>query len=276
MMMRSFFNRNSAAFRRSNLSSRFNAFRAASTAPTFTKGPKCAAPYVEVPCRNRPYLPESKNDNFPEFVSPPKEEFPQVFVPEATEGLSIEEVAVAARETFDEHLHKYGAILLRKLPMQSSADFSKFVSGLGWRTKDGMDYLKCMSARSMTSTQVADNARTASDEPPEYTIEPHSEYHTVGCPPRIGLYCVDPPTYGGEWACSDTRAILKDLKPEVVEKFERLGVRYTVFYESKENTRYNYWEKNIAPTKEQAEEYLELAEYEWKWDETNALTFDTK
>ena len=34
--------------------------------------------------------------------------------------------------------------------------------------------------RSMTSTQMNDVARTSSNEPPLYTIEPHNEYHTAG------------------------------------------------------------------------------------------------
>lgn len=243
------------------------------TLPTWATGPVCEPPIVPVQVRGRRFLPDSDNPKLPEFASPAKPGWPHVCVPGTEGSFAIEDWASMTRDYLDEHLHKHGAILFRNVPLDNHGDFNDFVEALGWRTKDTMAYLKSMNARSMTSTAVSEHVRTASDDPPEYTIEPHSEYHTVGCPPRIMLYCVTPPTHGGEWPVTDTRKLYKDLDPAVTEKFERLGCLYKVFYESKENAIYNCWQGNIAPTKEQVEEYLEMLEYEWSWDEKNALSY---
>lgn len=236
------------------------------------RGDKVAPPTVPIQIRNRPFLPASWDQSLPETLAPAREEFPLVMQP-ADESLSIHEFADSIREELQEHLLKYGAVLLRKTPLKTSMDFNEFMSAISWRTQNYADYLKFMGARSMTSTQVSASVRTASDEPSEYTIEPHCEYHTVNFPEKILLFCESPPTIGGEWPCTDNRAVYNALKSEVREKFERLGVEYEVFYESKENAKYNSWQQNIAEEKQQVEEYLSALGYTWTWDETGALRY---
>jgi hypothetical protein len=147
------------------------------------------------------------------------------------------------------------------------------VSGMGYRTSHLGSYLQNMQGRSMTSTQISDVARTSSDEPPSYTIEPHNEYHTAGLPHKIILWCQEGPKEGGEWPLSDGRAILRDLDPAVVEELERREVKYKVFYHSKENATYNSWQGNLGPTKEAVEAYLGGLGYEWQWHEDDAITY---
>merc|ERR1719231_18920 len=145
---------------------------------------------------------------------------------------------------------------------------------MGYRTSHLGSMLKNMHGRSMTSTQISDIARTSSNEPPLYTIEPHNEYHTAGFPHKIILWCKEPPAEGGEWPLSDGRAILKALNPDLVEKMEKLQVRYKVFYRSEHNSIYNNWQTNLAPSKEAVEAYLSGLKYEWQWhEEDDAITY---
>jgi len=126
----------------------------------------------------------------------------------------------------------------------------------------------------MQSTCVNKIVRTASDEPPLYTIEPHNEFHTAGKPHKLLLWCDKPAPEGGEWLISDGRSILQQLHPDVVEKLCEKKVRYKVFYETKaENNRYTNWQTSIAPTKEGVESYLSGMEYEWSWGEDDSLTY---
>mmetsp|Transcript_44080 Transcript_44080/g.108617 ORF Transcript_44080/g.108617 Transcript_44080/m.108617 type:complete len:377 (-) Transcript_44080:112-1242(-) len=234
-------------------------------------GSPVAPPAKPVQIRGRPFLPDGANPRFPEFMASAREEFPKVF--SAQGDLSIPEWGGVTRELMDEYLHQYGVILLRGLPLQGSADFGLFMKAVGWRLKDKTAYLRAIQARSMTSTVVNDAVRTASDDHRNYTIEPHNEFHTVGCPRYITLYCETPAEEGGEWPTGDSRAILAQLDPEVVAKFERLGARYTVFYEHKDNAFYNCWQGNVAPTKEACEKYLKALNYEFKWHEDGALSY---
>jgi hypothetical protein len=86
-------------------------------------------------------------------------------------------------------------------------------------------------------------------------------------PRKLFFVCSEEPTDGGEWVISDSRQLLKTMPTEVVEKFERLGARYEIFYPSEAPDVYNHWQGNIAPNKEEAEAYLTKAGCDWDWNE---------
>ena len=58
---------------------------------------------------------------------------------------------------------------------------------------------------------------------------------------------------------------------EIMEKFDRLGARYEIYYPTESPEAYNHWQGNIAPTKAEAEAYLERAGCEWEWNEDDSL-----
>eukprot|EP00397_Hematodinium_sp_SG-2012_P033390 GEMP01035668.1.p1 GENE.GEMP01035668.1~~GEMP01035668.1.p1 ORF type:complete len:381 (+),score=77.75 GEMP01035668.1:54-1145(+) len=229
-------------------------------------------PRTPVKLRNRRGVPCSSTNSIPEFVKAPLEDFPRGF--ESKEPYkSIEEFALDARKIIEEQLAESKVIVFRGTPAKTPCDFSEFMGHTGYRTQDYLHYLKAMGARSMQSTQVSASIRTASDEPPTWCIEPHCEYHTAGLPSKIVLFCEKPSATQGETILSDNRAIYQQLDPEIREKFERLGVEYEVYYPSEENSKYNCWQKNIAYTKEQVEDYLGALGYTWEWTDTNALRY---
>lgn len=134
---------------------------------------------------------------------------------------------------------------------------------------DFLHYLKFMGARSMQSTQIDAAVRTASDEPGDYAIEPHCEFHTAGLPHKISLWCQSPSAAAGESLLSNNRQILKELKqqhPEIYAELKEKGIEYEVYYPSREFSKYNSWEKNINCDKEKVAEYLETMGYEFEWE----------
>ncbi|KAJ9465713.1 Dapdiamide synthesis protein DdaC [Diplonema papillatum] len=183
----------------------------------------------------------------------------------------------ALRKDIEAKLLEHGAVLVRNTPMRNSTDFSEFIRRTGWQTKGDDDFARAMQSRSMTSTCVSNYARTASDDHRSYTIEPHHEYHTVGFPNLILLFCESAPVEGGgEWPVGNARKITAELRPDVFEKFERLGARYSLYYpsvNSPEGTRYNNWETNLLPTKEETENYLKDRGYEVEWVEDGGLRY---
>jgi len=59
---------------------------------------------------------------------------------------------------------------------------------------------------------------------------------------------------------------MRSIPPDIVAKFQRLGVRYEIFYPPQSPEVYNHWQGNIAPTKELAEAYLRRSGCDWSWD----------
>lgn len=230
--------------------------------------------------RDRMHLPASVDPNLPKFVAVCGPEFPARYVcNSADEDWDLEDWGNAVKSSMDDHLLTHGAMLFRGLPIENHDELSIFARYLKLPLKEpaapGDDtFCRNMQGRSMQSKSVSDTVRTASDEPPAYTIEPHNEYHTAAFPKRLLLYCVKGPEVGGEWICSDGRAILQSLRPDVVKKFEEHGATYRVFYESKDTSnRYTNWQTNIAPTKPEVEAYLTKKGYEWKWGEDDSLAY---
>jgi len=126
----------------------------------------------------------------------------------------------------------------------------------------------------MCSRPLDSNVRTASDEPPIYTIEPHSEFHTAGFPHKIMLFCSQPAATGGEWPVGNIRAIEANLPVAVKDKLVKHGVRYSVHYPSEENAHYNHWQGNLGPSRPDVEEYLTRLEYEFEWcDDDGSITY---
>ncbi|KAI8520266.1 hypothetical protein Bbelb_000200 [Branchiostoma belcheri] len=127
-----------------------------------------AQPPVRV--RGREWLPGSHSLNFPEFLSPPRPGYPRVFTPDAQVNASPEECAVPARKLLEDLLDQAneGAVLFRGLPLHTPEDFSRFMSNLG---------LKLTSYRGGSGVRhnLAASVDTASNEPPDFCIEPHNE-----------------------------------------------------------------------------------------------------
>ena len=121
---------------------------------------------------NRKFLPGSYGANFPKYLNEPRENFPVVVEAKdvgVSNTASPSECAQICKEGFTDKLNKYGAVLFRGFPVKDHQDFSEFFNGLG--KFNSMDYIGGAAPR----VQVGKDTYTASDEPPEITIEGHNE-----------------------------------------------------------------------------------------------------
>ncbi len=119
-----------------------------------------------VSLKGRRFLPDSEKESFPSFLNGPDKHFPLAL--QARGSKSIEEWGRLCREQIDAELLKYGAILFRQLPLSSVEDFQKFVRIMDFPR---MEY-DCGSGH---RASLADQIYSASDEPPQFSIELHNE-----------------------------------------------------------------------------------------------------
>ena len=120
--------------------------------------------------RGRQYTPDSTAPGFPEYLGEPRESFPHGVRVYNPNKLSLAELTAECMAYSEQHLAEYGAILFRNLPAATAEDFSTIVKASKGK---GMSYDGGAGFR----VQVDKNAKTytASNDPPEVTIEAHNE-----------------------------------------------------------------------------------------------------
>ena len=199
-----------------------------------------------VKIRNRRRLVYSSRAELPETIGgPTSARFPLVAHANATidGAASIVDYAHATRSLLEGELSAHGAVYLRGLPLTGSDDLSEFIAALGWNNVK-------LGGGGTQRSEVQKNVRSASDEPPEQTIEPHGDMaHSVQHPTHISFFCADgpPPGVGGETVLTNMRGVYSDLEASgIVAQFaERGGVAYRKrLWSSAETNHTSYtWQK---------------------------------
>ena len=119
-----------------------------------------------IPCRNRSFLPGSPSETFPDYLSnKPNNGFKGIRV---SNKFGLHEAGKKLRKFLDANLIDHPAVLVRSLPITNAEDFYAFGKALGYQP---MAYLGGTGFRQTVVGEVY----SASDEPKEYTIEPHNE-----------------------------------------------------------------------------------------------------
>ena len=90
-----------------------------------------------------------------------------------------------------------------------------------------MDYIYGSTPR----TLIGDKIFTATEYPAEQEIPLHNECaYQRTWPLKISLCCLTPATSGGETPIADIRRVTAAIDEDLLDKFERLGVRYVRHY----------------------------------------------
>ncbi|XP_002737284.1 dapdiamide synthesis protein DdaC-like [Saccoglossus kowalevskii] len=221
----------------------------------------------------REWLPgaSSPDNRFPEFISPPSKNFPAVYEAKYTDtSIPPSDWAKVAKEVIDANLTEYGAILFRGMPINGGDRFSQFLVDLGYET---MGYEGGLAVRQ----KVAPGVLTASDDLPEVTIQPHNEMgYRKTFPKKLFFSCeiAPEPGCGGETGITRVKDIEAKLKPEVKEKFRKLGINYHFYLHSIENSRYKSWQETFfTENKSDVEKYMDRMNYEHKWQDDGAVSY---
>jgi hypothetical protein len=142
--------------------------------------PEEISPKIDYEIAGRKWLPGSKGEGFPKYLRKPREGFPYAIEAVPGNKHSLEEWAQIARQVIDNNLSKYGTLLLRGLPLVESKAISEFSKALGY---DAMTYPGGGGAdRNLHDADA--QVYTASEEPPEFTIELHNELGYLPTYPR--------------------------------------------------------------------------------------------
>ncbi|MEU3451907.1 TauD/TfdA family dioxygenase [Streptomyces thermolilacinus] len=142
----------------------------------------------------------------------------------ATPGTDLAGWLARRKEDVDQLAHRAGAVLFRGFDVTGAGDFRAALDAVASRV---LDY----GERSSPRSEVSEGVYTSTEYPADQHILLHNEQsYTDNWPLRIVFFCERAATRGGRTPLADSRRVLAGLRPETVEKFERLGVRYVRNY----------------------------------------------
>jgi alpha-ketoglutarate-dependent taurine dioxygenase len=139
---------------------------------------------------------------------------PLVFEP-AAEQVNLAGWGGANRSEVESAVLTHGAVLFRGFGIGSPGQFEDVVRAI---SGEPLTY----SERSSPRSQVSGRVYTSTDYPPSEPIFPHNEHsYAVTFPLHLYFYCQTPASSGGATPIADVRRVLRRLRPEILDQFER-------------------------------------------------------
>lgn len=141
----------------------------------------------------------------------------------ANKGASLAEWMTGNREPFETDLVKHGGILFRGFGVETPEAFKTFMDCFN---TDPLPYMFRSSPREELNKAIK-NIYLSTSYPSERTINMHNEssYSRVWGR-KIIFCCMKPAQEGGETPIADSRKVLNDINPRLIDKFRKKGVRY--------------------------------------------------
>ena len=133
--------------------------------------------------RDRQFLPGSTGGDFPEFLAEPRDSFPLGVRVNNRNQSSLAELTEKCMEQVEENFSLSPAILFRGLPAETAEDFSVIAKA------SKMNFISSGGTGYRTLIDKEAGVATASDDPNEYTIEPHNEHSYMATfPSKVRFY----------------------------------------------------------------------------------------
>ncbi len=178
------------------------------------------------------------------------------------------------RDAVDATLKTAGAVLFRGFDVPGHDDFDAVVGSYG---DENFPYAESLS--NAVRVNLTPRVFTANEAPPETAIFLHHEMaQTPIYPSKLFFYCAIAPDGGGATPVCRSDWLLERLEaevPDVVAKFETLGVRYTNVMPAENDAgsgQGRSWKSTLSvETREAAEARLKELGYDWAWLEDGSL-----
>ena len=156
-----------------------------------------------------------------EFL-PKSATLPLVLKP-ANGGVNLVEWISHNKSEFEADLTEHGAVLLRGFDIQTAEDFNAFMKCFN---TEPLPYMFRSSPRQELNKSIK-NIYLSTSYPNERSINMHNEtsYSRVWGR-KIVFCCITPAEQGGETPIADSRKVLQDIPPGLIEKFKEKGVKY--------------------------------------------------
>ncbi len=168
-------------------------------------------------------------------------------------------------ELFSNALLAHGALLFRGFDLADLDDFARFVSAFSG--KDQLfGYAGGASPRSGLS-QANPGVYSSTEYPSHVGLSLHNELSYADVyPQRLYFFCVTAPERGGETTIGDSRRILKNLPPALVERFRTRKIRYIRNLHSEKGYGYSWQEALGTDSRSEAEACCRRigADFEWQ------------
>lgn len=171
------------------------------------------------------------------------------------------------KNLLENHLVKYGGLLLRNFNINSLSEFNRMVQSF---SPELLDYVY----RSTPRTKLGGKIYTATEYPADRIIPLHNENsYSKSWPKRIFFFSVIVATEGGETPIANSRNVYKRIAPEIRDKFEKHGVMYTRNYSK--GIDLSWQEVFQTEKREGVEKYCKEHDIEFQWKE-GTLELTTK
>lgn len=196
---------------------------------------------------------------------------PLVIEPDLGEGRTPNAEVLASlymrnKSFLESKLLEYGGLLFRGFSVASAAALYQFARPISEGSL--LDYVDGTSPRTKVSTGVY----TSTEYPPAYFISLHNELsYTHRWPSRVFFCCVTAPQKGGETPIVDSRALLRSIPWDVVERFKNKGVKYVRNLHGGRGLGPSWQSVFETNDKSVAERYCLEGCIEFKWKESGGL-----
>jgi alpha-ketoglutarate-dependent taurine dioxygenase len=170
---------------------------------------------------------------------------------------------IKMRDFFVSELLIFGALLFRGFDIETVEQFENFARLFS--EKDLLDYAGGVSPR----VSIGKGVYTSTEYPPNLGLSLHNELsYSANYPQRLYFFCAVAPEIGGETTIGDSRKILQNINPEVVDLFKKKKVRYDRNLSGEVGTGYSWQDAFETDDEQTVENHCRKigAEYEWKSD----------
>lgn len=148
---------------------------------------------------------------------------PLVIEPSSSER-RLSDLISSSNDEIRGKLLEHGALLFRGFAVREVGDFDGFVGAV---CRQRFDYVYGSTPR----TALGDRIFTATEYPATQEIPLHNECaYQLEWPLKISLCCLVPAASGGETPIADMRRVTAAVGDRLLDKLERLGVRYVRHY----------------------------------------------
>ena len=186
---------------------------------------------------------------------------PLVIEPAPASFDSLLEIVFSKRQFFREKLLAHGVLLFRGYRVDTVTKFERFVRLFSG--KNLFNYAGGVSPR----VPLSDGVYTSTEYPAQLMLSLHNELSYADAFPRhLYFCCLTAPETGGETTIGDSRRILQNIDPEIVDLFRQKQVCYIRNLQAEKGTGYSWQESFETDCPIAVENHCRRigAEFEWQ------------
>ncbi|MDQ3800764.1 MAG: TauD/TfdA family dioxygenase [Acidobacteriota bacterium] len=179
------------------------------------------------------------------------------------------ETAREKRDFFREKLLAHGALLFRGYAVGDIADLEHFVHAFSGGEKL-FSYAGGVSPRN--SLGGGGGVYTSTEYPAQYALSLHNELSYADVYPRhLYFCCLIPATIGGETTLGDSRRILQNIDPQIVELFKNKKICYVRNLHGEKGSGYSWQEAFETDDEREVEDCCRKIGADFEWRPNGAL-----